>query len=392
MNIYIDYTAVIDIEKETGTYTGAGNYTRELIRTLTEGGTDFRIILYHGYIPEKECEKRLLSDESKLVRCDSITEHVFYGCDVLLFPAVTGRILAKACKIRKKQKDLKIYAVIHDRQHNLASFDPVDRYFYEGIYRFVPLLFAKFVIKKLVYNCSYPRWIKSVDKVFTVSNDTLQALNHKNLKQVFCYYQASSVSDMVPGKRPQQDVPKEYILFVSGERPEKNLVRALLAYEAFCKDTDTDCSLCITGIEESKLRRIAARLSLSRDFLDAHIRAYGYVDTGELAYLYQNCRYLLFVSKGEGFGLPVLEALLCGRTVLCSRQSSIPEVAGSILYYVDAFSVNSIKNGMLYLNDDKNLLYRQKLAEKKKTIIEQQIELDKCVLMNEITGKRKVSQ
>ena len=111
------------------------------------------------------------------------------------------------------------------------------------------------------------------------------------------------------------------------------------------------------------------------------------MSTDELAYLYKNCRYLLFVSKGEGFGLPVLEAIQFGKTVLCSRQSAIPEVAGSILYYVDAFNVSSIKEGMIYLNDDKNLIYREKLVEKKKKIIDEQIELDKHVLVGEIVEK-----
>ena len=99
------------------------------------------------------------------------------------------------------------------------------------------------------------------------------------------------------------------------------------------------------------------------------------------------CRYLLFLSKGEGFGLPVLEAIQSGKTVLCSRQSAIPEVAGSILYYVDAFSTASILEGMLYLADDKNLAYRQELVEKKRKIINEQIGLDRQVLIREIVGE-----
>ena len=64
----------------------------------------------------------------------------------------------------------------------------------------------------------------------------------------------------------------------------------------------------------------------------------------------------------------------------------MPEVCGSILYYVDAYSVASIRDGMIYLNDDKNLLYREKLAEKKKKIIDAQIALDKRILVDEVMG------
>ena len=65
----------------------------------------------------------------------------------------------------------------------------------------------------------------------------------------------------------------------------------------------------------------------------------------------------------------------------------MPEVCGSILYYVDAYSVASIRDGMIYLSDEKNLLYREKLAEKKKMMIDEQIALDKQVLVEEVTGE-----
>ncbi len=179
----------------------------------------------------------------------------------------------------------------------------------------------------------------------------------------------------------------EYILFVSGGRPEKNLGRALLAFRDFCGEVTTGCKLCITGIDRGQLYYIARRLGLTAEFMDRRVRFYDYVETGELAYLYRNCRYVLFLSKSEGFGLPVLEAVQSGKTVLCSRQSAIPEVCGSILRYVDAYSVPSIRDGMIYLGDDDNLSYREGLVEKKKRIIDEQIELDKRILADEIVGE-----
>lgn len=387
MNIYIDYTTVEDLEKDIGTYTGAGNYTRDVISALKEQGTDVKILVHKGFVPQKSCETELMPDESALIRTEDITNLSFSKGDRLFLPAVTGRILAKAYRIRKKNDGLKIYAVIHDRQHNISRFDPIDRLFNEGIYRFVPVLYGRYLLKKLIYNCFYPVWIRSVDKVFTVSNHTLQALNHKNLKRITYLYQSTSVAENVPVKMPGSDDLGEYILFVSGGRPEKNLGRGLLAFRDLCSNADTDCKLCITGIDRKKLYHIAGHLKITREFIDDHVISYDYVDTKELAYLYKNCRYLLFISKGEGFGLPVLEAIQSGKTVLCSRQSAIPEVAGSILYYVDAFSISSILDGMLYLNDDRNLLYREELAKKKKKIIDEQIRLDKQVLVDETVGE-----
>ena len=386
MDIHIDYTVAEELEKDIGRYTGAGNYTRDLISLLKEHKAGINILVHKGFVPEKEWEKKVLSDGCRLTGIEDIADLRFSEGDVLLLPVVTGRILAKISRIRKNNKGLRIYAVIHDRQHNIDRFDPMDRYFQEGIYRFVPVLYARYVIKKLIYDLCYPGWVRCVDKVFTVSNHTLQALDHKGLKRATYFYQPTSLMQLAPVKPPGADHPGEYILFVSGGRPEKNLGRALLAFRDFCRETDSDIRLCITGIDSKRLNYIAKHLKLSSSFMEERVRSYDYVDEGELAYLYRNCRYLLFLSKGEGFGLPVLEAVQAGKTVLCSRQSAVPEVCGSILYYVDAFSLSSILEGMIYLSDDKNLFYREKLAEKKKAIIDGQTELDRQVLVDEVVG------
>jgi len=387
MNIYIDYTTVEELERDIGAYTGAGNYTRDLIRTLKEAGTDIKLLVHEDFVPKKSCERELMPEEDALFRVKDITAFSFSKGDVLVLPAVTGRILAKALRIRKKHPSLRIYAVIHDRQHNISRFDPMDRLFQEGILRFLPLLFARYVLKKVSYDLLYPGWIKAVDKVFTVSDHTLQALSHKNLRRVILLYQPSSMARISDLKNPGLDGKEEFILFVSGGRPEKNLGRALLAFRDFCKSTKTKCRLCVTGIERKRLYYIADRLGLSGEFTDERVRSFDYVEREELAYLYRNCRYLLFVSKGEGFGLPVLEAVESGKTVLCSWQSAMPEVCGSILYYVDAFNVSSIRDGMVYLNDDENLAGRERLVEKKKRIIAEQTELDREVLVKEMIGE-----
>jgi glycosyltransferase involved in cell wall biosynthesis len=54
----------------------------------------------------------------------------------------------------------------------------------------------------------------------------------------------------------------------------------------------------------------------------------GAISDGERAWLYQHCEALVFPSKTEGFGLPVIEAMTAGRPVFCSHATSLPEVTG----------------------------------------------------------------
>jgi alpha-1,3-rhamnosyl/mannosyltransferase len=57
-------------------------------------------------------------------------------------------------------------------------------------------------------------------------------------------------------------------------------------------------------------------------------RRLGRVDADGLALLYSGAACLLFPSRYEGFGLPLVEAMACGCPVAAYRNSSIPEVAG----------------------------------------------------------------
>jgi glycosyltransferase involved in cell wall biosynthesis len=54
----------------------------------------------------------------------------------------------------------------------------------------------------------------------------------------------------------------------------------------------------------------------------------------EIAYLYENASALLFLSKGEGFGLPLVEAASRGTRILCSDLPVFHEIAGDAATYV----------------------------------------------------------
>jgi glycosyltransferase involved in cell wall biosynthesis len=65
-------------------------------------------------------------------------------------------------------------------------------------------------------------------------------------------------------------------------------------------------------------------------------------------------RGLIFASKVEGFGVPIIEAMATGIPVLTSNCSSMPEVAGNSAIFCDPFSIYSIKESMENLAKDFN--------------------------------------
>ena len=92
------------------------------------------------------------------------------------------------------------------------------------------------------------------------------------------------------------------------------------------------------------------------------IRQLDYVPARMMSALYQGAGCLAFPSLYEGFGLPVLEAMASGCPVVCSSNSSLPEVAGDAAHYVDALDEESISQGLGKVMGDK--AYRAMLVER----------------------------
>jgi glycosyltransferase involved in cell wall biosynthesis len=91
---------------------------------------------------------------------------------------------------------------------------------------------------------------------------------------------------------------------------------------------------------------------IRRERLGARVMTPGYVTPEELESLYKAASVFLFPSLEEGFGFPVLEAMARAVPVVSSRTSSLPEVGGSAVLYVDPRSVEEIAVRVKQLVDD----------------------------------------
>ncbi|MDR1503135.1 MAG: glycosyltransferase [Prevotella sp.] len=69
----------------------------------------------------------------------------------------------------------------------------------------------------------------------------------------------------------------------------------------------------------------------------------GVIDAPEKVWMYRNCEAFLFPSKFEGFGLPLIEAMLFGKPVFSSRYTSLPEVGNKYAFFWDNFDAKHMK-------------------------------------------------
>jgi len=147
---------------------------------------------------------------------------------------------------------------------------------------------------------------------------------------------------------------ENYILYVGGFDPRKNMPFAVTAFSLFLqKHEDKNVRLkivCSVNQEEKKkLYELTDKLGIT-----SQVDITGFVNKSELLELYQHSKAFFFPSLYEGFGLPVLEALACGVPVCCSSTSSLPEVGGKHVIYFDPENRQEAAESLLQALNEKN--------------------------------------
>ncbi len=386
-HIYFDFTCCYEIAGNFGRFSGATNYASVIFKHLIKQAVSG--INIHAVLPQGS-DKNDLSDlgismDNEQVRMKYVTDIkyiVVKGEDALLFiPAVYGGNLIKIPQIKNRNPHLRIYATLHDRQHNYYKYDWLDRFYHgNNIVLEIPG-YIKYLIKKGIFNAVYPECVSYIDKIFTVSNYSMQMLENKRVKNIKFFIQGNVLEEYT-GECERQN----FVLLVGGGREEKNLLRTLIAFCKYKKETGSDLKFVTTGVKNAMKKKIKSCRLLDKEIIKKDVYFREYIDYSELSELYSKCKFVVFTSKGEGYGLPVLEALSYGKAVLASRTTSVPEVAGASIMYCDPFSVDSIVMGFQNMDNDDSLNLMEDYIKDKYVLIKAGSELDMQILCKDLQG------
>ncbi|MBI5594762.1 MAG: glycosyltransferase family 4 protein [Elusimicrobia bacterium] len=149
--------------------------------------------------------------------------------------------------------------------------------------------------------------------------------------------------------RSQYRLPERFMLLVGPFDPwcdPQPSIEALARLPSHLSDV----SLVLAGPRGSCYEdacRKAEALGLSR-----RLRWLGHVPQSDLVSVYNLAQGLLFASRYEGFGLPVLEGMACGTPVVTSTTSALPEVAGGAALLCDPDSPEQLAAAMVSILDD----------------------------------------
>ena len=160
--------------------------------------------------------------------------------------------------------------------------------------------------------------------------------------------------------RSRYRIEDDYILYAGIYKPRKNHGGLLRAFGQFLAHGGS-AKLVIAGSlqeeGERHLRQLAGALGIANKVIFT-----GFVDDPQLRALYSGAHLYACPSLYEGFGFTVLEAMACGTPVVCSTETSLPEVAGEAARYADPRDPEEFGRALYEVSTNAGL--RRQLAEK----------------------------
>ena len=140
-------------------------------------------------------------------------------------------------------------------------------------------------------------------------------------------------------------VSEPYWLYVGGRAAYKNWEAAILAFRERQKYSPNEQLVHVGGGTWTDSERVMIKK------LNVQNKVFNITATeAQLAWLYQHALGLIYPSKYEGFGLPILEAMAWGCPVICSHSSSLPEVGGEAALYFEPDDVQTCLKNMCALD------------------------------------------
>ncbi len=160
-------------------------------------------------------------------------------------------------------------------------------------------------------------------------------------------------SERINTVKKNLEITGDYFLYLGTIEPRKNLERLIEAYRILLDKDINVPSLVMAGGKGWLNSGIYQKVTELH--LEDKVKFTKYIPDEDMCPLINGATAFVFPSIYEGFGMPPLEAMACGVPVISSGAASLPEVVGDCAVIVDAYSPQSICDGMYKIYSDEKL-------------------------------------
>lgn len=204
--------------------------------------------------------------------------------------------------------------------------------------------------QRIGYRLLVPRMARRSETVLTVSNYSRQMLDLLEVcaraRSSVLYNGADHIGEVLADSHAlvRLGLANAAYALMFGSRKEYKNNR--IVFDAFADGALAPLKLAIVGAERADLERSGLHPPTDAIFV-------GKCEDAVLRALYEHAHCLLFPSRTEGFGLPPVEAMMCGCPVVVAPAGAMPEVCRDAALYADVDDPASWRAAITELNDPK---------------------------------------
>jgi glycosyltransferase involved in cell wall biosynthesis len=233
------------------------------------------------------------------------------------------------------------------------------------IFKIYPKTYKAF--DRMIYDHKFKYACQKSDKIVAISESTkndivdFYGIDEDKIEVV---YQACSPlyldlqsAEAVKKVKVKYQLPENYLLYVGSVIERKGLLKIIQALELIKKEDRLP--LVIVGEGGSyaeKVKKYADEKGLERWLIWISVQ-----ENAELQAFYQGAKIFIYPSIYEGFGIPVVEALLSKTPVITSNVSSLPEAAGPNSICVNPNNPAELSTAIIQILGDSVLQEKMKL-------------------------------
>lgn len=311
-----------------GEESGIGTYTRHIASAVLSRPDEFQTTFFYGYTSDKLISSTPDQSVSILGHLKNLAKKNDFVRRAAKKALSLSNRVAKTLFPRKwdcyfepnfiflptLEADCSIMTLHDFSCFRYPQWHPDDRV--EQMQKFLPKSLER---AKLIITASETIRQEAI-RDFGIPPNRLAAIHHGVDREVFHPADPAAISAL----SAKYNLPHHFILHVGALEPRKNLSNLITAHSLLPPRLREEFPLLLVGPKGWKNETILRQI----DEAAPHVRLVGRVPIAELPAFYSAASLFVYPSWYEGFGLPVLEALACGRPVLASTDAALTELCG----------------------------------------------------------------